>query len=978
MTSDRSQTGGPTSPDDATRRASEAHDLASAALALMRCQREEDVHEVICDFLVRLLPGAIVIVNEATPDLGALITRKIGGADETLIGRVTETLGLTIVGQSWAVLPGYKERVLGESLSKIPGGLVEITSGQMPGAVAVAVSKLLGLRDVYTMGIGDFGETVGNLLLFTRATEQSVSGDIIESLARHGYSALVAIRKARELEESAESNALLLNSMVEALALFDVINGPDGRPVDYRYVDVNPAYERMTGLSSEELIGRTLLETWPTSDGDWFEQLGTVAETGEALRLDDHAALGGRHFGIVIYVPRPGQVAAILSDITERAQAESAARESRRRFEAMVESLPVAVVLTQGPEERTQYINPGFVRMFGYTSEDIPEISHWWPLAYPDETYRADVMRQWAALTQAESGAPDRESLETIVTCKDGSKKAVSWEYINVGDMNYSLGLDITEQREARAELERSRDMLVGLTDQVPGVVYQYRLNPDGSSSFPFSSRGMFDIYEVTPEEVKEDATVVFGRLHPEDSDYVSGEILESARTLGHFHVEFRVILPQQGLRWRLSNAIPQRTDDGGTMWYGIISDITEQKLLEIELRDSEARLKRAQHYAHIGSWSWDIKTNTLDWSDEMFSLFGLDKATFTGSLPDVIASAIHPDDRAEVERVNTVVASGGDPEPLEYRIVMPDGAVRVVRAEAGELQCDADGKPWVLSGTVQDITERKLAEAKIIELNEDLERRVQERTEELSAANEELLEANARLDEATRAKSDFLASMSHELRTPLNSIIGFSDILVRGMAGPLLPEQEKQVGMINASGKHLLELVNEVLDLSAVEAGKMRIEAVPLDVAPLVHSVVDSLLPMAESKGLELSWTVADEAASVTSDQTRLGQVLFNLVGNAVKFTSEGSVRVSADRVGDEIVFAIVDTGRGIPPGSVHRVFDDFYQVERGVDAKTEGTGLGLTVSKRLMEMMGGSIDVVSELGVGSTFTVRLPADGA
>ncbi|MHB8965187.1 MAG: PAS domain-containing sensor histidine kinase [Coriobacteriia bacterium] len=704
--------------------ASEALELAGASLELMHCHSEADVHEVIRAFMTKLLRDTVVIINEVTPDREWLVARGVAGADDTLLKMAADRLGRTIIGHHWAVLPAYHSEVLGPELSRIPGGLADLAQGQIPRPLAKSLEGILGIHDVYTIGISDSEEAHGNLHFLTRTEGVALPTYIIESFARHCFTALSGIRKARALEES--------------------------------------------------------------------------------------------------------------------------------------------------------------------------------------------------------------------------------------------------------------RDMLVSLTAQVPGVVYQYRLYPDGSSAFPFASPGMNDIYEVTPEEVREDATPVFGRLHPEDRPRVSEAISDSARTLKPFHIEFRVVLPRQGLRWRLSDALPQRTEDGGTLWYGIISDITDRKLLEFELRESEARLKKAQHYAHIGSWTWDIRTNQLTWSDEMFNLFGVDKATFSGSLADVVSSAIHPDDRAAVDAVNGAVAAGGPPEPLEYRVVWPDGSLHIVWAEAGELLRDEAGNPSLLSGTVQDITERKRAEAEIIQLNADLERRVQERTEELSAANEELMEANARLDEATRAKSDFLASMSHELRTPLNSIIGFSDILVRGMAGPLQPEQEKQVGMINASGKHLLELVNEVLDLSAVEAGKMRIEAEPVDVAALVRSVVDSLLPLAGSKGLELSWTVADGAATVVSDQTRLGQVLFNLVGNAVKFTESGSVHVSAARVGEEVVFAITDTGRGIPPASVDRVFDDFYQVERGVDAKTEGTGLGLTVSKRLMEMMGGSIDVVSDLGVGSTFTVHLPADGA
>ncbi len=406
-----------------------------------------------------------------------------------------------------------------------------------------------------------------------------------------------------------------------------------------------------------------------------------------------------------------------------------------------------------------------------------------------------------------------------------------------------------------------------------------------------------------------------------------------------------------------------------------VTRDISDRMAADAALRKSESDLRRAQHFAHVGSWTWHTDTGLLEWSDEMFEIFGLDKETFTGDLGEVIASAIHPDDRAAVEESNRSVIEDATPIPLEYRIVLRDGTERVVWAEAGEMVRDESGKVVSLSGTVQDITERKRIEQEIMQLNTELEMRVQERTEELTATNEELIDANTRLEEATRAKSDFLASMSHELRTPLNSIIGFSDLLSKGMVGDLTAEQDKQIHMINASGKYLLELVNEVLDLSAIEAGRMRIEHRPVDVEASVRAVVDSLGPAAADRGLTLTWEVEPDAAQVVSDRVRLEQVLFNILGNAVKFTVAGGITIHALDDGKDVVISVADTGPGIPAHELSRIFDEFYQAERPNAAKTEGTGLGLTVSKRLMDMLGGTLEVESTPGEGSTFTVRLPA---
>ncbi len=263
------------------------------------------------------------------------------------------------------------------------------------------------------------------------------------------------------------------------------------------------------------------------------------------------------------------------------------------------------------------------------------------------------------------------------------------------------------------------------------------------------------------------------------------------------------------------------------------------------------------------------------------------------------------------------------------------------------------------------------------------LDERVRQRTAELAAASLDLTQANmgleatiTQLDEAMRAKSEFLASMSHELRTPLNSILGFSGVLLLGLAGPLNEEQARQLTMVRNAGRHLLGLVNEVLDLAKIESGQLQPSIAPFDVGELVKRVGETVQPLGDEKDLKVTCIGPKKPVTMWSDSMRVEQVLINLLGNAVKFTDRGSVTISAEREDDSVAFTLSDTGRGIPNEDLARVFDEFYQVTPADGGKSSGTGLGLPVSKRLAAMLGGTISVRSQVGVGSTFSLRLPID--
>ncbi len=278
---------------------------------------------------------------------------------------------------------------------------------------------------------------------------------------------------------------------------------------------------------------------------------------------------------------------------------------------------------------------------------------------------------------------------------------------------------------------------------------------------------------------------------------------------------------------------------------------------------------------------------------------------------------------------------------------------------------------------TVKDLAERKITEEALREANLNLEIRVHKRTEELAIAKD-------RAESADRLKSAFLATMSHELRTPLNSIIGFTGILVQGLAGPLNPEQAKQLKMVQGSARHLLALINDVLDISKIEAEQLGIHVAPFDLHTLLERVIQTVKPLADKKGLVLRAMFRKSLGKMVSDERRVEQILLNLLSNALKFTVKGEVALIVDDSAELdlsgrparacVQFRVTDTGIGIKSEELTTLFQPFKQLDTGLNLENKGTGLGLAISRRLAELLEGKIDVSSQYGTGSVFVLTIP----
>ncbi len=280
---------------------------------------------------------------------------------------------------------------------------------------------------------------------------------------------------------------------------------------------------------------------------------------------------------------------------------------------------------------------------------------------------------------------------------------------------------------------------------------------------------------------------------------------------------------------------------------------------------------------------------------------------------------------------------------------------------------------------SIQNISERKQAAQALQQAYGKLEEKVTERTRELAKANVNLKQevemrkkAEMEANNFSRTKSTFLANMSHELRTPLNCIIGFTSVLKDGMAGEINEEQARQLDMVYGSARHLLELINDILDLSKVESGKVKIVVTDFELMPLLAEIKALMQPLADAKGLELQLS-GYVPELLHSDRRKLRQVLLNLLGNAIKFTEQGNVTLVCRQEGQSAIFEVTDTGIGISKEKRTKIFEAFEQADARTEREYEGTGLGLAISQRFVELLGGEITVRSMLNEGSTFRIVL-----
>ena len=607
---------------------------------------------------------------------------------------------------------------------------------------------------------------------------------------------------------------------------------------------------------------------------------------------------------------------------------------------------------------RFRYVNEEACRLLGYSREElmglgVADVDSQFPLERWSDHWR-ELKTQRTRTFESRHRTRDGRIFPVEITAN----------YFEYGGRAYHLGLvrDITERKRTEEEVRNTAAQWQATFNAVQDLV----LLLDKDFRILRANRAAAEFLGLPLDKI-------VGRHCHDVMHATSAPPMECpfAKMRQSGRPEEAEVLVRKGGPW-LSVSVAPLFDANGELAQvvHVARDITERKRAEDALRRNQAYLAEGQRLAHMGSWAWSPATlEALYWSEEMCRIYGFNPRDGVPTA-EAFWQRIHPEDLDRTRELLLKAATGNMNYEHGHRIVLPDGTVKHIHA-LGHPVLDENGQVVEYVGTAMDVTERKLAEEELRKHRENLEEMVRHRTRQLA-------EAKARAEAANREKSQFLASMSHELRTPLNAVLGFSRLL---KSDPdVTPRQQETLDIVVRSGEHLLNLINNVLDMAKIESGRMVLEESQVNLHQLLHEMQSLMGVGALEKGLRFALECdPDLPQFIAVDAGKLRQVLLNLLGNAIKYTGSGGVKLSARLARTqgsekaEIRFDVEDSGPGIAEEDRQRIFLPFVQLG-GQGAAQAGTGLGLAICKQYVELMGGQIGVTTGPGKGALFYFTLP----
>ncbi len=713
-----------------------------------------------------------------------------------------------------------------------------------------------------------------------------------------------------------------------------------------------------------------------------------------------------------------------LSDTRDKLQREATQRQrDEDRFRLAVEAAPNAMIIVN-PQGSIEMVNTRTEAIFGYTRDEL--LGHQIEILVPSPS-RAKHTQLRADYFANPQGRMMGVGRELYGVKKDGTQipieVALNPIQINQGMMVLCAIVDTSLHKQAEqalqrqshfqrllqdvaeaannaqnvdAAIERTLDAVCEYTGWPVGHAYLRQDTADGEYVVPttiwhLDDPQRFNSFKHVTEQTSFEIGVglpgrVLANKQPEWINNVAQDLnFPRAKLVPDLDVQAGFAIPvfaKNQVAAVLEFFTDQRFDPDETL-LNTMTYLGTMLGRVIERKEAEERFNLAINGSSDGLWDWiDINGDQEWWSPRFYELLGYEDQEIPASLAQ-FKKILHPADMNKTFDAVKAHLEERRPFDVEYRLKVKSGEYRWFRGR-GRAVWDDSGQPVRMAGSIQSIHARKTAETLLLQQAQDLadtKDHLEQQTAELSAKTEQLEQARAVAEEATRTKSEFLANMSHEIRTPMTAILGYADLLIEdGDLEKISPQRLDAIRTIQRNGEHLLTLINDILDLSKIEAGKMTIETIPCDPRQIVTDVESLMRHRAKDKELALEVEFSGPIPQqIQSDPTRLRQILVNLVSNAIKFTKQGSVRIVAgmasphDAPDPDIQFQVIDTGIGMTQDQQDKLFQPFTQADNSTTRQFGGTGLGLTISRRLAQILGGDIIIQSTQGQGSTFTVTV-----
>ncbi len=744
------------------------------------------------------------------------------------------------------------------------------------------------------------------------------------------------------------------------------------------------------GISKDVLTGKSIIDIIPENDRKRIQAINRqVFKTGKCeafeIQFPDKKQWFSTTLGAIKKDHAIIGAILILRDITYSKREEEKLKIEKEFSENLIKTAQV-IVLVLDNKGRIVRFNPYMEEISGYKLEEVKG-KDWFALFTPKE----EKSRIKKIFKNAISGENTRGNVNAII-CKNGVERQIEWyDIVLTNDSGEIMGLlvigqDITRRKMAEDSLRTSEAKLIDAMKIARIGYWEFDVK---TREFTFDDH-FYEIYRTTAEEVggytmsTEKYAKLF--LYPEDVFYFKEELNTASdnfdpdfcRTVEH-RIKFA-----DGSPGYVSVSYYAITDDQGNTIksYGANQDITERKMADEALRASEAKLTNAMQIAQMGHWEYDVDSDSFTFNDQFYSIFGTTakkEGGYTMSRAQYAERFLYKDDRKLVENETKLALETDEPNysrQLEHRIIYSNGSLGYISVRIF-IQKDHHGRTIKTYGVNQDITAQKLAEKKLEEQNtryHALNEKLKESLDKVKKMNKELVRARIRAEESDKLKSAFLANMSHEIRTPMNGIIGFSKMLNKKSLSENKREQYTEI--INEMSRQLLHLIDDIIDISKIETGQVRIHRTKTNINEMLIRIFSYYKPLVSKNNMNLYMqkSLPDSKADIYTDQTKLRQILDNILSNAIKFTHEGYIKYGYRLTKGFLEFYVEDTGIGIAEELQETIFERFRQAEYGESKVYGGTGLGLAICKAFVEKMGGRIGVRSQGEKGSVFYFTIP----